>query len=249
MDLSLSQVWNLISTPSQISAKIGTPPESPLAEVIRTTCKDVGPDEVEDCRLEYLRNHEFFSQMNEKMIARRHRRVREGYGELAYVLTRFVQPETVVETGVFDEQSSAAFLQALHDNQRGTLISIDLPAVEPIQWSTHRMMESTLPPQCQPGWAIPDYLRYRHQLLLGDSKQLLPQALEECKQIDLFLHDSLHTLEHQLFEYKAAWPYIRKGGLLLSDDIHWNAAFHQFCKKVGKPYRHCLGIGICYKDS
>ena len=66
MDLSLSRVWDLISTPSQIPARLGTPPESTLAEVIRTVCQDVGPDEVEDCRLEYLRNHEFFSQMNIK---------------------------------------------------------------------------------------------------------------------------------------------------------------------------------------
>jgi predicted O-methyltransferase YrrM len=248
-DLTPSKVWDLISTPSQIPAKISSPPTLSVTNLLRTLLKTATPEQIEAYRMEFLGNHAFFTQINAKMLEKRHRRVRDSYEEAAYVLTRFFQPDVVVETGVFDGQSSAAFLQAMHDNQKGRLISIDLPAVEEIAWSTHRMLESTLPPQCQPGWVIPDCLRDRHTLLLGDSKALLPQVLEEQKQIDFFLHDSLHTLEHQLFEYNAAWPYIRVGGLLLSDDIHWNAAFHQFCRKVKQPYYRCASLGICCKDS
>jgi len=104
---------------------------------------------------------------------------------------RFARPRMVLETGVFDGRSSAVILQALHDNDNGTLVSIDLPATDTIDGSTHRMQDTSLPPGCQPGWAIPDYLRGRHRLELGDSKELLPALFEEYADVDIFLHDSL----------------------------------------------------------
>ncbi|WP_353851596.1 hypothetical protein [Microcystis sp. LE19-131.1A] len=37
-----------------------------------------------------------------------------------------------------------------------------------------------------------------------------------------------------MFEYQTAYPHIVEGGLLLSDDVVWNRAFYDFCKKQGK---------------
>jgi len=34
-------------------------------------------------------------------------------------------------------------------------------------------------------------------------------------------------------EYRTAWPYIQKGGFLLSDDVGWNTAFADFAKEIG----------------
>ncbi len=34
------------------------------------------------------------------------------------------------------------------------------------------------------------------------------------------------------WEYNQAWAYLRKGGLLLSDDVTWNSSFSDFSKKV-----------------
>ena len=48
----------------------------------------------------------------------------------------------------------------------------------------------------------------------------------------MFLHDSLHTYSHMMYEYTTAWPYIRVGGVLLSDDIDFNEAFKQFYYSV-----------------
>lgn len=204
LDLTPAKVWSLLSTPSQIPAKLHRPPTSTVAEVLVALDPDVSRSQVDAYRSEYLRNHEFFAQLNDRMVVHRRRRVHDSYEELVYALTRHFRPELVVETGVFDGQSTAAFLLAMHANQQGSLISIDLPAVEPIQGSTHRMLESALPPGCEPGWLIPDHLRDRHTLLLGDARQLLPETLERCGEVDFFIHDSLHTLEHQLFEYRAA---------------------------------------------
>jgi hypothetical protein len=247
-NLTPGRVWAALRRPAMLPVQINAPGMSALADVVRAVYPNVATAEIDSCRMELLGNHQFFEGLNDRMVARRYRRTEcGGWGELIYVLTRFGKPEVIVETGVFDGQSSAIFLQALRDNNSGTLISIDLPATEPIEFATHLMPDTTLPPGCQPGWVIPDYLRDRHQLHLGDSKQLLPQVLAANPKVNFFLHDSLHTLEHQTFEYEAAWPHIVSGGLLLSDDIFWNPAFHRFCKRVGRPYKHHRNLGICQK--
>jgi hypothetical protein len=169
----------------------------------------------------------------------------EPWTELVYVLTSLSRPGVTVETGVFDGLSSAVVLQALQDNGRGILISIDPPATKVIAESTHRMREKTLPPNCQPGWAIPDYLRNRHRLFLGDSRTLLPEVLEQHPRIDSFLHDSLHTYEHQLFEYENVWPHLSTNDLLMSDDIFWSPAFHRFAKRTGHSYMCVFWVWCC----
>jgi predicted O-methyltransferase YrrM len=153
----------------------------------------------------------------------------------------------MVETGVFDGESSAVILQAMSDNGEGKLVSIDLPAVETIHNSTEHMRETMLPPGCSPGWAIPDFLRARHRLELGDSREILPRILGEFGAIDIFFHDSLHTFDHMSFEYVAAWRALRAGGFLLSDDILWNSAFHTFCRGIGTPLVRIGGFGAAKK--
>lgn len=160
---------------------------------------------------------------------------------------RFTKPQTVFETGVFDGKASAVILQALSDNGAGALVSIDLPAAGSIEGSTNWMTETTLPPNCQPGWIVPDYLIERYRLVLGDSKDTLPLLLEQYPGIDIFLHDSLHTFEHQYFEYTQVWPHLCEGGLLLSDDIFWSPAFHKFCKNRDKAYVNLNGFGAVRK--
>ena len=47
------------------------------------------------------------------------------------------------------------------------------------------MPETTLPLNCEPGWLIPDYLKERHRLFFGDSKELLPRLFQDYPEIDL----------------------------------------------------------------
>ncbi len=243
--LSLAGLWSHLSDPSLFVARLQSPPASSLMQIALSLFKDASPEEIERYRLEFLGNHRFFEKLNGKMLAERSRRATPvEWVQLIYVLVRLKRPGIIVETGVFDGESSATFLQALRDNQKGTLISIDLPAVNPIEGSTQCMTETSLPPGCEPGWIIPDYLKNRHELLLGDSKELLPVVFEKHPHIDMFMHDSLHTLKHQLFEYRLAWPHLQPGGLLLSDDVFWNAAFHKFCKENGRSFRHFDGFGV-----
>jgi cephalosporin hydroxylase len=150
-----------------------------------------------------------------------------------YCLVRLEKPAVVVETGVEHGMSSWLLLEAMERNGKGLLHSIDLPNHEEVVDSAGRVQRNTIPRGHQPGWLIPDRLRSRWTLHLGDAKQLLPQVMDHLKQADFFIHDSLHSYEHMTFEFNAAWPYLRKGGLLLSDDVGWNNSFRDFAAKVG----------------
>jgi predicted O-methyltransferase YrrM len=164
----------------------------------------------------------------------------DSYSEILYVILRTLQPETVVETGVALGYSSAYLLQALHDNGRGRLYSIDLPTTDPegrvnADGVRDRVHVRTAG---ETGAVVPDDLRDRWELTLGPSNPLLVQLLERLGHVDVFFHDSDHSYENMIWEYRTAWPHVRPGGMLLSDDIHWNRAFPEFVASVGgSPYR------------
>jgi len=138
-----------------------------------------------------------------------------------YAVVRNARPRVVVETGVASGVTSYSILQALEDNGDGLLYSIDLPNVGDVQ--LQKGQES--------GFLVPEGLRHRWTLTVGDSKQELPKLLGDLGMIDLFVHDSLHEYGHMMFEYEEAWPKLRKGGILFSDDISRTAAFQDFCDK------------------
>ena len=169
-------------------------------------------------------------------------------GPLLYLICRLLGPERVVETGVASGTSSAYILKAMEANARGTLDSIDLPNYEEVLTQTrpdvYRAACSIVSPGREVGWAIPPGLKGRWSLHIGPSSELLPKVLEAAGPIDLFLHDSEHTYETMIFEYRTAWPHLRTGGVLLSDDVGWNAAFPDFAREVGGSphvYQHRFG--------
>lgn len=150
-----------------------------------------------------------------------------------YLLVRLMKPDIVVETGVSSGASSAYILCAMHDNNRGRLYSIDLPP-------------DNLPPGKGSGWIVPQFLRSRWSLHIGDSTRLLESLLNEIGMIDCFIHDSLHTYDHMMWEFRTAWPSLIPGGLFLSHDVGANDAFLDFMKEKGVPWTafrvfHVLG--------
>jgi len=164
-------------------------------------------------------DHEFQSH-----LARCHRDVHYIMPEAAelYAIVRAAKPRVIVETGVASGLSSAHILRALAANGAGTLYSIDLPNVQE---------GSVLPKGRTSGWIVPDSLRDRWKLQLGDTWVLLPDLLRTLDRLDLFLHDSDHSYEAMVFEYEQAFPKLEPGGLLLSDDTHTHSAWDDFCAK------------------
>jgi predicted O-methyltransferase YrrM len=159
----------------------------------------------------------------------------DAYSEVLYVLLRAIRPEVVVETGVALGYSSAYLLQALHDNGTGHLHSIDLPTIsadgrvnaDGVRDRVHVQSEG------ETGAVVPDDLRDRWTLTLGPSNPLLTELLERLGRTDVFFHDSDHSYENMTWEYRTAWPHLPPGGWLLSDDVHWNAAFPEFTRTSG----------------
>jgi predicted O-methyltransferase YrrM len=49
--------------------------------------------------------------------------------------------------------------------------------------------------------------------------------------VDLFLHDSLHTYRNMRREFEAVWPRLRTGGVILADDVERNCAFGELPRK------------------
>jgi predicted O-methyltransferase YrrM len=155
---------------------------------------------------------------------------------LQYAVVRAHKPERILETGVANGVSSAYLLLALQRNQKGELHSID---VGDGSFVLHG--RST-------GWLVPDWLRPRWTLHLGDAREYLPQVLDQLGVVDIFIHDSLHTYEHMKFEYQLAYPHLRRGGVLVSDDALWNPAFEDFSREVRAPASRILrGVGFLKK--
>lgn len=168
-------------------------------------------------------------------------------GRLLYYCVRLLKPRIVVETGVLDGFSTAFILKGLRDNYCGHLYSIDLPAYQGIEGSSSKMRFGALPPGYEPGWVVPDSLRKLWTLTKGPSSELLSPWLEELNTIDMFFHDSLHTYRNMLWEYSTAWPHLNDGGVLVSDDVFWNAAFWIFARRSDTSYTIKHGAGLIRK--
>lgn len=167
---------------------------------------------------------------------------------MLYNFARLVQPDVIVETGVHTGLSTTYWLMALEANQKGTLYSIDLPCLTPGgQRNADGVWDGSYVKETDETGVVAKRvgLTSRWKLLLGDAKVLLPDLLERLGHISLFYHDSDHSYDHQLWEYRTAWPYIAPGGWLLSDDVNWSPAFSEFSKASGqtsKAWMNRLGV-------
>lgn len=157
---------------------------------------------------------------------------------LQYAAARALVPDCIVETGIANGVSSSYLLLAIKKNGKGKLHSIELGD------------SALLPTGAAPGWLVPAWLRGPWQVHIGDSRQVLPRLLSRIGPIDLFIHDSLHTYDHMMWEYEIAYPALRQGGLLLSDDALWNDAFCDFARKANEPTSRVLrGVGFLLKTA
>jgi hypothetical protein len=137
----------------------------------------------------------------------------------AWCAVRHIQPSVVVETGVAHGISSRIVLEALTQNEKGRLWSIDLP--HPFNHKLHG----------QTGVAVTDSFRPRWSYLEGESRRRLPPLVAEVGKIELFIHDSLHTAKNTLFEMEQAASVMPVGGIMLVDDIRGHDGFATFTRR------------------
>jgi predicted O-methyltransferase YrrM len=136
---------------------------------------------------------------------------------------------------VRDGWSTLYILSALQMNGRGKLYSVDYPIRTDESSSqfkkeapSYEQVVPTIPTGTDPGWIIPDSLQNRWNLVIGKSQNELPKLYCEIDEIDIFIHDSDHSLPCMIFEYELGWEWLKSRGIIFSDDILWNNAFDEF---------------------
>lgn len=140
-----------------------------------------------------------------------------GFVRAVWRLVRGMRPAHVVETGVGHGMTSRFILEAMERNQAGRLWSIDRLPLDPAM-------------QARVGIAVGTPHPFRWRLIAGTSRHRLPGLLTSLGEIDIFIHDSLHTEKNVCFELERAWDAVRPGGAIVVDDIDSNWGFHTFTK-------------------
>lgn len=141
-----------------------------------------------------------------------------GHVDLLYTLVKIMRPHLVIETGVGEGWSSLSILSALNENNEGRLISIDRPDM--------RLENDDLV-----GFVVPVRLRQRWKLILGTDRDRLPKALAN-NLFDLAHYDSDKSYLGRSWALPIIWAHIRRGGVLICDDIGDNLGFRDFCISV-----------------
>lgn len=135
-----------------------------------------------------------------------------------YCLVRKNKPKIIVETGTSMGWSSYMILSAIFRNNIGHLYSFDLNDSENVKRYGGV------------GYLVSDTLKKNWTLTIGNTKEKLEPVLKKLNQIDMFIHDSEHSYETMMYEYITAWKYLKKDGILGSDDINHSNAFDEFIK-------------------
>ena len=136
---------------------------------------------------------------------------------LLYALVRALAPQTVIEMGVGNGQSSFFILRALAANGSGALHSFDIaPEAGGLLSASERE-----------GWDFRLVDRWRSGPSLTGQLATLPKA-------ELCFHDADHGYLAQSFEFARLWDQLTAGGLLVSDDVDLSFALIDFCAPDGK---------------
>jgi hypothetical protein len=133
-----------------------------------------------------------------------------------WCLMHHLRPAKVVETGVARGLTTRFVLEAMSLSGTGHLWSIDLPP--PLDPELHE----------QVGAAVGNRFPERWTYIKGSSRRQLPGLLARLGQVDLFIHDSMHTEHNVRFELDRAWATLRLGGALVVDDVDLNRGFRSF---------------------
>jgi hypothetical protein len=223
---------------------------APEADVQRYIDEVEGDKEfIQDLRKAYLRYTTYLPSPSDFMVEPIGGGSKFFHFVSQYALVRVERPRIVVETGGTPGKSSAFILCAMERNRKGELYTIDLPptksdaAIIGLGQSHH-----VLPYGVGANWCVPQQLRGRHHLILGPAQEHLPFLLRRLEQIDIFIHDSEHSYAHMQWEFRTAFPRIRPGGYLWSDDIRANTAWHDFCEERHLDHSDFLSQGVVRKD-
>jgi hypothetical protein len=129
-----------------------------------------------------------------------------------YAIVRATQPNHVVETGTHLGLGSCVIAAALLRNGHGRLTTID---IDP-----------------EAGYLIGEPWASVIDRRVGNSVEMLGTLPD----IDIFLHDSLHTYDYETRELAAVESQLRGDAVVLSDNAHESSALSDWAERSGHHY-------------
>lgn len=154
-----------------------------------------------------------------------------GALDLIYYLNEFTSAKNSLETGVAYGWSSLAALLSLQ-KRNGTLYSSDMPY---LAQNGDKYV----------GCVVAEHLRPNWKLFRFADKESLPKIFAEQNEFDFMHYDSDKSYNGRMWAYPILWEKLRKGGILMSDDVSDNAAFMDYCLQNNlKP--HIVGFDDKY---
>ena len=118
----------------------------------------------------------------------------------------------MVETGTHLGLGSCAIAAALLRNGHGRLTTID---VDP-----------------EAGYLIGEPWASVIDRRIGNSNDVLA----ELREVDVFLHDSLHTYDYETGELTTVEPKLNANAIVLSDNAHESSALSNWAERSGRHY-------------
>lgn len=129
-----------------------------------------------------------------------------------YALIRSAQPEHVIETGTALGLGSCVIAAALLRNGHGRLTTID---TDP-----------------DAGYLIQEPWASVIDCRIGNSIDVL----RTVRKVGMFIHDSLHTYDHESREFAAVQPNLQSNAIVLSDNSQETPALSDWAERTGRQY-------------
>ena len=146
-----------------------------------------------------------------------------GNLNLIYLLLDHIKAKKIIETGVAYGWSSLTTLIHLNNlsDSMTHLWSVDMPYVgmNNKKWV---------------GCAVDEKYKTNWTLFQMADRDGIPKAIKAARDYDFAHYDSDKTLEGRKFGYSLLWKHLKKGGILLSDDINDNEGFKIFSESINK---------------
>jgi len=141
----------------------------------------------------------------------------QGNISLNYSLAKNLNARNIIETGVAYGWSSLCLLTYLKECAEGCLVSIDMPF-----WGTEH--------EDKIGCVVPQEMRNKWRLIRLPDRDSIPKFVRQNSTFDLCHYDSDKTYSGKMWALPKLWIMIKKGGVLICDDINDNLAFKHFCE-------------------
>jgi len=162
-------------------------------------------------------DQEFRERLRRRLASNPTRRVCAAEPRLArrlgwYAMVRAMEPDNVVETGTHLGLGSCVIAAALLRNGHGRLTTIDIDH--------------------DAGYLIDEPWSGVIDRRTGSSVT----ELASMRDVDMFLHDSLHTYDYEAAELTAVEPNLRADAIVLSDNAHDSAALPNWAERTSRRY-------------